>query len=170
MCEMESFKKHYQSLLSPEEFFDVVYEEVLVPTTQGPCLQLDAIRKKFDTYSPSKKADVSYALKDLSEKFKHLDLHTNYFNKKKMKEESHRLDALVQDHATILKDLLEKNAMLTKEVEDLKQEMKRDRYKMDAIVFDLQETTQESIKKIMSHEFRIQCLADCFYDCDDSKT
>ena len=145
MCNMEAFTQHYLSNLSPEEFFDVVYEEWLCckldlgPTYESCIQKLDHIRKHFDTYSPSKKADLSYTLKEIATQFKHLDLETNYFDKKILKQEFQRLT----------KDLVQRNQILTEELDASMIAQK----KMESTLSELQDKV-ELLK--MSLKFHIQ--------------
>jgi len=166
---MEAFKQHYRSNLSPEEFFDVVYEEWLCcklldfgPTYESCIQKLDHIRKEFDPYSSKK--DLSYAIKEIAIQFKDLDLETNYFDKKSLKQEIQCLETTVKDLETTVKDLVQKNQTLSEELEASMLAQK----KMETMLSELQETTRELLKKTMPHEFRIQCLTDDLYE--DSKT
>ena len=142
---MEAFKRHYQSDLSPEEFFDVVYLDHLHGKIElgslGDCIQhLDRIRRKFDTYSPSKKADVSYSIKDITEQYTRRMLDTQYLDNKDVKEEIRCLT----------KDLLQKNQILAEELQASMLAQK----KMESTLSELQDKV-ELLKKTMSHEFRI---------------
>lgn len=165
---MDAFKQHYRSNLSPEEFFDVVYEEWLCckldlgPTYESCIQNLDDIRKQFDPFSTKK--DLSYSLKEITTQFKDLDLETNYFDKKSLKQQIQCLETTVKDLETTTKDLVQKNQTLSEELEASMLAQK----KMETILSELQETTRELLKKTMSHEFRIQCLTDDLYE--DSKT
>ncbi len=123
---MNVFLKHYQRNLSPEEFFDIVYQEHLHRKIElgslDDCIQqLDRIRRKFDTYSAPQKADVSYGLREIAEKYTRRMLETQYLENKGTREEMMRLYAITDDLTRITKDLVQKNETLREELQAMRQ-------------------------------------------------